>query len=281
MGRFAMDVRQAILLRKSVRTYKNDPVSQELKDKLGKYIESVNGPFDTRMRFVIVDTDKATSRAKPGTYGIITGARTFICAVVEPAERYEENLGYAFEKIILYATSLGLGTCWLGGTFNRSGFSDAAGLKGREFIPVVTPVGYPAEKRRLIDQVMVVSAGSGNRKKWSDLFFDKDLDTPLGEDGAGPFREALEMVRLAPSASNKQPWRIVKDGNKFHFFLRRTIGYKNLLGYDIQRLDIGIAMCHFELTVNELGFKGKWIDDLLWAEKGKEPEYIISYDIAE
>jgi len=40
-------------------------------------------------------------------------------------------------------------------------------------------------------------------------------------------------------------------------------------------------MCHFELMANELGFTGKWTDDLSWAEKGKEQEYIISYDIAE
>ena len=27
----------------------------------------------------------------------------------------------------------------------------------------------------------------------------------------------------------------------------------------MQRLDMGIAMCHFELTAQELGLEGKWI----------------------
>lgn len=274
-----MDIRQTISLRKSIRTYKNESLSQDFKDKLEHYIKSVKGPFDTKMRFVIVDTDNAVSRVKLGTYGVISGAKTFICAVVEPAKRCEENLGYAFEKIILYAASLGLGTCWLGGTFNRSGFSHAAGLEEKEFIPVITPVGYPSEKRSLMDQVLVMCAGSKTRKNWSELFFDKDFKTPLNEDEAGPFREALEMVRLAPSASNIQPWRIIKDGNLLHFFLKRSVGYKNMVGFDIQRLDIGIAMCHLELTMNELGCAGDWVDIDPGLSVNINTEYIISFSL--
>lgn len=45
--------------------------------------------------------------------------------------------------------------------------------------------------------------------------------------------------------------------NRFDFFLSRTPGYKSL-GFDLQKNDIGIAMCHFELSANELGLKGKW-----------------------
>ena len=274
-----MNIKKTISIRKSIRTYSNEPLSQELREKLEHYIESVNGPFGTKMRFVIVDTDKVASRVKLGTYGVISGAKTFLCAVVEPEERYEENLGYAFERIILYATSLGIGTCWLGGTFNRSGFSDALSLKENEFIPVVSPVGYAKEKNTLVNQVLVMGAGAKNRKDWSELFFNKYYDVALSKDEAGPFRDALEMVRLAPSASNKQPWRIVKDENVLHFFLKRTIGYKNIVGFDIQRLDIGIAMCHFELMMNELGSKGEWLDIDPGLDVKRNTEYITSYRI--
>ncbi|MBE0687725.1 MAG: nitroreductase, partial [Anaerolineaceae bacterium] len=69
--------------------------------------------------------------------------------------------------------------------------------------------------------------------------------------------------RLGPSASNKQPWRIVQANGAFHFFIQRTKGYRNVMTRlvqidDMQRLDIGIAMCHFELTAQELGLQGKW-----------------------
>ena len=69
----------------------------------------------------------------------------------------------------------------------------------------------------------------------------------------------IEMVRLAPSASNKQPWRIVKSGTGLHFFLSRTPGYGGYAkAVDMQRIDMGIAMAHFELGCKETGFEGGW-----------------------
>lgn len=272
-----MDIKQVISKRRSIRTYKDDPISQELKEKLKKYIANVSSPFEPKTRFVMLDTDDMSYQTKLGTYGVISGAKTFICGITENAERFEENLGYAFEKIILYATSLDLGTCWLGGTFNRSNFAKAIGLKENELLPIVTPVGYAKEKRNFLDSVFVKSAGSDNRKDWSELFFDGEFGKPLTRETDDKFADAFDMVRIAPSASNKQPWRIVKRENMFHFFLCRTPGYKGILGFDIQRLDIGIAMCHFELVVQELGLKGLWVDQDPGITSGKNTEYIISY----
>ncbi|MGH4140908.1 hypothetical protein [Clostridium sp.] len=58
-----------------------------------------------------------------------------------------------------------------------------------------------------------------------NCFFETDGLVPLNEDSAGEYVVPLEMVRLGPSASNKQPWRIIKDKNAYHFFLCRTKGY--------------------------------------------------------
>jgi hypothetical protein len=68
----------------------------------------------------------------------------------------------------------------------------------------------------------VISADK--RKAWNDLFFDAD-HTPLTEMLAGAYAVPLEMVRLGPSASNKQPWRIIRDRDRFDFFLSHTKGY--------------------------------------------------------
>lgn len=57
--------------------------------------------------------------------------------------------------------------------------------------------------------------------------------------------------------SNKQPWRIIKDKSGYQFSLCRTKGYE-MANFDIQKNDLGIAMCHFELTANELGLNGRW-----------------------
>jgi len=272
-----MTIKDAILQRKSMRTYKDVQLTQELRAKLEQYILSVKGPFGIKVRFKIVDIDSTSEDMKLGTYGVIKGARSFICAVTEKGNRCEENLGYAFEKIVLYATSLGLGTCWLGGTFNKTGFQRAAELSDNELMPIISPVGYVRENRTLLDTLMVAFAGSKNRKDWSELFFEKDFGKPLTQGEAGELKEAFEMARIAPSASNKQPWRIVKDGNTCHFFISRNKMYEKALGFDIQRLDAGIAMCHFESMAQELGCSGKWIDSNPGLAAEKNIEYIISF----
>jgi hypothetical protein len=73
------------------------------------------------------------------------------------------------------------------------------------------------------------------------------------------------MVRIGPSASNKQPWRIIRDADPpvFHLFLERTKNYyennRRMFGLmDIQRIDMGIAMCHFETSCREAGIAGAW-----------------------
>ncbi|HHW47608.1 MAG TPA: nitroreductase [Clostridiaceae bacterium] len=272
-----VNMRDAMLKRKSIRTYKDEAVPQDLRQKIINYAYTVKAPFNTKMRFQIVDLNNTSPDIKLGTYRVIRGATTYICAVTRKESRMEESLGYVFENIILYATSLSLGTCWLGGTFNKTEFVKALNLSEDECVPVITPIGYSKDKRSLVDTIMAAAAGSRNRKDWTELFFDKDFSKPLKKEEAGIFSECLEMVRVAPSASNRQPWRIVKDRNNFHFFLCRNKLYGKILDFDIQKVDIGIAMCHFELTARELGISGIWRDMKPGLTCPKNVEYIISY----
>ena len=92
-------------------------------------------------------------------------------------------------------------------------------------------------------------------------------------------------MRLAPSASNHQPWRVVEDGDCFHFYLQRTQGYGRgspafvLFGVaDLQRVDIGIAMCHFELAARELGLEGQWeAHDPALQKPDDTMEYVVTW----
>jgi hypothetical protein len=102
---------------------------------------------------------------------------------------------------------------------------------------------------------------------------------------AGEYAASLEALRWGPSASNKQPWRIVRINNAFHFYLTRTKGYgKESLLFtllrlaDLQRVDMGIAMCHFELTARELNLAGRWtVREPDIAKPGDSTEYIVSW----
>jgi len=273
-----MDIKEVITTRKSTRTYRDEAITADAREKLEAYMAQVTSPFDIKTRFALIDAERAGLQGERlGTYGVITGAKNYIAAITEKAERYEENLGYAFEQIILYATSLGLDTCWLGGTFQRAAVARVLDLKDNEVLPIISPVGYAKDSRSLIDSLFVKISSSYNRKDWSELFFEDRLGNPLEKGRAGHYAEVLDMVRLAPSASNKQPWRIVKCGDMFHIYLCRTPWYRRILRFDLQRLDMGIAMCHFDLMAHARGLTGKWVDKNPGLPTDKHTQYLITY----
>lgn len=279
---FNQSITEIISKRTSVRNYKPDEISKELKDKLIDYISNVEGPFNEKTCYKIIDkgNTKELEGENIGTYGVIKGAPSYIIGKVEKGKMDLEQYGYTFEKIILYATSLELGTCWLGGTFKRSSFKNIMKLKDNDILPAVTPIGYIEKKKRLLDTVMRLGAGSNNRKDWNELFFNKDFNSPLEKDDTKIYSKALEMIRIAPSASNKQPWRIVKDDDRYHFFIKTNPSYSSALGFNIQRLDIGIAMCHFEMTMSELGINGSWIVDTeLNINTPENTNYVVTWNM--
>ena len=100
---------------------------------------------------------------------------------------------------------------------------------------------------------------------------------PLTEAKAGRLAGALEMVRWAPSAVNKQPWRVVVYQNAAHFYLKRNKGFISDGAGDMQKIDLGIALCHFALVAEEAGIKLNFqIGDPEIAAEG-DMEYVASY----
>ena len=92
-----------------------------------------------------------------------------------------------------------------------------------------------------------------SRNSFETIFFDSTFDVPLTVQSAGRLAGVLETVRWAPSAVNKQPWRVVLDKKGAHFYLKRTKGYISESAGDMQKIDLGIALCHFALAAKESG----------------------------
>ena len=258
-----MTALEAIKARISIRTYEERPVEQEKIGVLEECLLKMNkGPFGNAVRLMLVDVsgqDKDELK-KYGSYGNIKGSRLFIAGAVKSGNGNMEDFGYCMEQAILQATELGLGTVWLGGGLNRSTFAQKVGAAEDEVIPAVTPVGYPSDKHTFTDNIIRFLSKARNRNQFGKIFFDVNMETPLTENACGSFAAALEAVRIAPSASNKQPWRVIRDDNgAFHFYLKEDVVYNNAFkGIKIQNLDMGIAMNHFELAVGELGLAGGW-----------------------
>ncbi|GAP21409.1 nitroreductase family [Leptolinea tardivitalis] len=239
------------------------------------------GPFKSPCRYQLTAMDGKTENPLHGlgTYGVIKQPSGFIIGATVDGEKNLEDFGYQMELLILKAADLGLGTCWLGGSFTRSTFSKRMAVRKDEILPAVVSIGRPdLEKTR--EQIDM------SRKRFDPekLFFSGNFTHPLTYSEVGDFAFPLEMVRLAPSAKNYQPWRVVKAGNNWHFYLQRTRSYREMVVpaitgiADLQRLDMGIAMSHFELAAREAGLTGRWqVEDPGIEKTGKLMEYSVSW----
>ena len=284
---FQKSITELITQRYSCRSYRRERIAAETQQCLQDFLIALQaGPLGTPLRFKLIAASKDDRRALRGlgTYGFIRGAAGFIVGAAKPGGKYLEDFGYQMEATILAATGLGLGTCWLGGSFTQSSFARRIEVANDEIVPAVTAVGYAAEGS-LYTNLSRRQVHADRRLPWESLFFEAQPGAPLSAEAAGPYALPLEMVRLAPSASNKQPWRIVRAGSTWHFYLQRTPNYGpgslvfNLMRLaDLQRVDMGIAMCHFEWTARELGLKGCW-EEMNPALKSlpQQPQYVVSW----
>ena len=266
-----MDIKEAIKLRRSVRTY-SGTLNSEDKQKLSAYMQSLNNPFGVKTEFRFLSTDEHDVSSP-----VVVGTNEFFAAKVKQTEQFELAYGYDFEAVCLYAASLGIGTVMLGGTLSRKTFEKAMELQRGEVMPLASPVGYIAEKMSVREKMMRGAVKADDRMPPDKLFYENDFTTPLRADYAGKYRDALEMVRLAPSAVNKQPWRAVVCDGTVHFYKKSSKGFKSD-EFDLQTIDMGIALAHFDLTLKEQGAEGRFVKKDPPFEVDGSLEYIISYE---
>lgn len=230
-----MEIMELINTRKSVRTFDGRKVSDGEKKKILDYANQIKNPYDIPVKFIILDSEEYDLSSP-----VIEGEDCYIAAKVPKVKHCEEAFGYSFEKMVLYAWSLGIGTTWIGGTLNRPVFEKAADTKDDEYMMIVTPIGYPSDKPSKVDSKLRETVLGDERLPSSELFFENDFNKSLKTS-----EDCLEAVRWAPSAANRQPWRIVKEGDNYHFYLKHTKGYVSTVDWDVQKIDLGIAICHF------------------------------------
>jgi nitroreductase len=253
---------QIIRDRHSVRAYSGEAIPASAFTELVAACGSLTrGPLGTECRIRLVEDVWS-----------VWGTRLFLAGAARGGPHALVDLGRLLQELVLRASGLGLSTCWIGLGFPQQAFAGALtpALAPGEILPAVIAVGLPSGRKTAYGLAARLATGASRRKPWGELFFDGDFRTPLPEPPAevdGPYALALEMVRLAPSAQNRQPWRIVRDGPevkpaggdrpRFHFFRQQPAGLLTSRP-DWLRLDIGIAMAHFELTLAEAGVRGRW-----------------------
>ena len=231
-----MNIEELIRTRKSVRTFDGRKLEESDVKKLRDYVETINNPYDIPVRFVLLD-----AKEHGLSNHFMEGEPMYIVGLVKDQPHCVEAFGFSFEKMVLYAWSLGIGTTVMG-NFDRKSFGKAAGVSDDEIMMLASPLGYQADRQSEVDKKLRNRLKADERHPFEKLFFEESFSKPLTEHTD---IDVMEAVRWAPSGGNLQPWRIVKDGNRYHFYLHRRKPFRNLIGWDGQKIDIGIAICHF------------------------------------
>jgi len=253
----------AIEGRKSTRTFQETPLTPTDLEKIASYLnDPVNlvGPFGNKVSLELALETGTQKTEQIGTYGIIQNAQGYILGGCNKETQSLFDYAYVLEDIVLYLTTLGIGTCWLGGRFRKQQAMSRISLADNEIIPAITPIGYPKEKPRLKERAMRTILKANKRKLEDQLFFYETFEQPLG-DRAGDFQQALHSVRIGPSAQNKQPWRLVFNAelSRVHFYIASALADHPLYMCEPEYLDIGIAYYHFKAGLDEAGITGKLV----------------------
>ena len=270
----AFSAKEMIRKRKSCRSFDGAALKVMDRAALERFIGDVSNPFDVPVVSRLLDA-KEHDLSSP----VVVGADVYMAAKAARCAHFEIGYGYSFEKACLYAEHLGLGTVMLAASISRAAFEKAMEVKEDEVMPVASPVGYPAAKRTVRDSLMRKGLRADDRIAFDKLFFVDAYGHGLSKDYNGVFSEALEMLRWAPSATNRQPWRAIVSGGKVHFYEEKTLK-DSPLG-DIQKVDMGIALCHFDLTMQENGHTGAFVFEDPGLAVPENVHYIVTYERAE
>jgi hypothetical protein len=173
-------------------------------------------PFPQARSRLVTDSVDSVFKGIVGSYGRVKGAPAFIAFIGDMDDPFiKEKVGYTGEGIILEATALGLGTCWVAGFFRPKAVASLIDVGDKERVLAVTPVGHAQPSESWEERLMTRLARSRSRLPLSNLI------TGLPRENWPDWVSiCLEAARLAPSASNRQPWGFDVQENSITVFVR-------------------------------------------------------------
>lgn len=205
-------------------------------------------PFGELARAVVIrDVPPGLFMGIVGAYGGVSGAPCALAFVGPAGETHSRAaVGYTGEGLVLEATALGLDTCWVGGLFSGAAAEQLAGVSPDERVFAVAAVGTAAERVTAKERILFKSGRPRRRKPIETI-------APGLQEWPAWAQRGVEAAHVAPSATNRQPWR---------FFMHEGAMVVSVDGADTpkisKRLDCGIAMLHFELGARAAGCAGRW-----------------------
>ena len=207
--------------RKSTRKYDMNPLEESTLKEVEQFARTMKPLYENirvDYRFASANDVKNILPIKAPHYIIISS---------EPDDGYLMNVGFLYQQMDLFLSSKGLGACWLG-------------------------LAKPSKKIHTEKEFVIIMAfGRALGSPYRELsgFRRKSLSEICDTSD-----ERLECARLAPSASNSQPWYFITDQDTFHVYRVETGALRSMIYKRMNQIDIGIALAHLYLSYPKFSY---------------------------
>ena len=295
-GNENLDLFDLMRLRRSCRAFQNRKLTTEHYNELMQYVQSIiesgNYPLIGKkpIRFEYV--------AESLTVWPTVGAQEFLIAIA-PSE-YSRlsviDVGRSLQKIVMYATRMGLSTCWIGPGADHESIISHLGDRYNptmDHIICVCALGYKSKYIPLL--IRFINFLFHRRLQLSSLFFaDSKFKKPLNinTEPFNQFCRNFEICQWAPSSFNSQTTRcagILDQTGEIHNndnilpTIKRFDFYQSTASHYYAPVALGIWCANWEMGCEALGIKGHF-SVLTTKERGENVEDIKSklprYDVS-
>lgn len=234
---------RAIDVRTSRRTYLEQRIDWNKVKQIEELVSRCNAESGLHIQFI--ENGKELFQGFKSSYGMFHGVQSYFAMVGgKTIPHLREAIGYYGELIVLECTEMGLGTCWIAGTYDKEECGKQIHLGDNEELTSIVTVGCVKQDKTLKEKAISIATHSGKRKKFEEL-----ITPPSGLPDW--VVKGVEAVMKAPSAVNKQPVSFTYENGTVKASVENKESH--------QGIDLGIARAHFELGARGAGSQGKWI----------------------
>lgn len=241
-----MNLYEAIFSRKSVRSYTNEAVSDDILDKVRNQFNQISAPFgNVKADYAVLDNRKGQMHML-SMFSV--KAPYYLAFYSDQSQNSMLNMGFIMEEMVLFLTTLGLGTCFIGSKRVRHEYQTKGELEMVGLIAFGHAKGEATRK-----------SADANRLPMDEICVFKEIPRQW-------MRQLLEAARLAPSALNSQPWRFVVYDNRIHIFCKK---HRAADMTPREELEFGIMLANVQVASEEL-----WLDvDLIKLENIEQKNF--------
>jgi nitroreductase len=235
----------AIFTRRSIRKYAPQPIDEKQWNELQHFINSIQVPFLHNIQISMHHTPADLSVfyfQEPPQFAAFQAPHA-----IKPVHVIEQaQLGFIGQLFVIYATSMGLATCWMGHHSQKAANKIVYGREADQepnCILCTTPIGYLAEKKGLINTL--------TEKMWGKKQSVEEKLTPESlTTFPEPIKKALDAACQAPSAMNSQCWQftISQQDGIYQVKINKKPGWTHFKWHYVN-IDAGTSAANFWIAL--------------------------------